>query len=475
MGSEAAAEVWALPAVLGLGPAWDPVLRFVAFAALIVLSYMVGRLLREGGRLLRRTPPTSSSLILGRLLVAALVLTGAWIGLSRIYDVNPVGLLATLGIASLALGFGLQNTVANVAAGVGLAVDKPFDVGDRIRVGETWGDVVGIGLRSTRIRTTAGEHVVVPNSLLDTQEVWNYTHHQHRELRLEVSFQVTYQSSVALAEHLALQAARASEGVLAYPEPFVRVRGLDADGVGMELRVWLGQATDKAAVLDELLRGIKRRFDAEGVQFPFPQRTISRLKDLPAPAPTPEFVREEAAGRPIVLVTTRGAGPGKDAADRVVEFIDRVGARMIVVHVRPPTMALHARQAQEAVNLFLQSARRRGVPAHGRMEAGDVAPVLAAACKESGVRLVALAARQQRFFGWHHKELRTVRDATGRPVVFLDARQELEARFVERWRERLQPQAEASPDAEAEGAPEGADANPSSASTGANLSDGEDG
>lgn len=421
---------------------WAGVLRFVTFAAIVVVAYLLGRLLRTFGRVFRRTPPTSSSLLLGRLLTMTLVLAGLWIALDRIYEVNPVGVAATLGIASLALGFGLQNTVANLAAGVGLAMDKPFDVGDRIRVGQTWGDVVGIGLRSTRIRTTAGEHVVVPNSLMDTQEVWNYTHHQHRELRLEVPFQISFASSIRLAEHLALQAARSCDHVLAYPEPVVRVRAFAADGVDMELRCWLGRATDKALALDDLLRDVKRRFDEEGVHFPFPQRTVSYLPDLPPPAATPEFVSEQHADKPIVLVAIRGSGPGPDAIRRVVGFIGRLDTRMIIVHVRPPTMALHARQPQEAINEFIQMARQHGVAAQGMMEVGDVPTALRQVCREVAVDLVTLAAPQQRSIGWHRRELRGIRDATGAPVVFLEADRPMDDRFVQRWHDRLHPQTE---------------------------------
>ncbi len=427
------------PSLRGLDVFLDGAVRVLVFVLLVLAFWAAGRMIRTVGNTMRRTPPTSSSLMLARLLTAALVLAGVWVGLDQIYHLNPVGVVATLGIASLALGFGLQNTVANIAAGVSLAVDKPFDVGDRIQVGETWGDVVGMGLRSTRIRTTSGEHVVVPNSVLDTQEVWNYTHHAHRELRLCVPFGISYGSSVALAEHLALEAARGSRGVLAYPEPTVRVRAFGADSVQMELRCWLGHAQDKADVQDAILRGIKRRFDEGGVHFPFPQRTVSKFADLPAASPTPEFILEEHSEKPIVLVVTRGAGPGRAAIDRVTEFIQRVDGRMVVAHVRSPAMVMHARQAQETVNAFLEGARRHGVVSRGRSEVGELPEVVGKVAKEAGARLVAVSAPHQRFAGWQRRELRVLRDATGAPVVFLDADKELDERFVSRWRTRLQP------------------------------------
>ncbi len=417
----------------------DEFVRMLVFILLVLAFWAAARALRVVGTAMRRTPPTSSSLMLARLMTAALVLAGVWVGLDQIYNLNPVGVVATLGIASLALGFGLQNTVANIAAGVSLAVDKPFDVGDRIQVGQTWGDVVGMGLRSTRIRTTSGEHVVVPNSVLDIQEVWNYTHHAHRELRLEVPFGISYQSSVALAEHLAREAARGVRGVLAYPEPTVRVRAFGNDAVQMELRCWLGHAQEKADVQDAILRGIKRRFDESGVHFPFPQRTVSQLVDLPAPSPTPEFISEEHSEKPIVLVVTRGAGPGRSAIDRVSEFIQRIDGRMEVAHVRSPALVMHARQAQETVNAFLDGAKRHGVAARGRSEVGEVADAVGKVAKEAGAKLVAVAAPHQRFAGWQRRELQVLRESTGTPVVILDPGKDLDDRFVARWKTRLHP------------------------------------
>jgi small-conductance mechanosensitive channel/nucleotide-binding universal stress UspA family protein len=415
-------------------------LNLSLFIGGILLGILIGRLARDTYHRLHRGVPTSSQLLVGKLLQFVFVLVAFGVSLSAIYGLDPVGLMTALGLVSLALGFGLQNTVANLAAGVGLTMDKPFDVGDRIQVGQTWGDVVSMGLRSTRILTTSGEHVVVPNSVLDTQEVWNYTSRADRRMRLEIAFGISYDSSIALAEHLALQAARGVQGVLAYPEPRVLVRQFANSAVDLELRCWIDRAQDKAPTVDRIMRQIKEQFDKEGVHFPFPQRTISRLEELPRAAPTPEFLEKHVAKRPVMMVCTRSAAAAQELAPRVIDFADQIGARVVVLHVRPAQKAMQQEDALQAVNRYLEEARRRGVPAQGRMEVGELATTLQQVAKETGARLVAFGNSRRPRFGvvaWQRSEVAKARSESPVPVVVLDQDQPPDARLVSFWRDHL--------------------------------------
>ncbi len=406
----------------------------------VVGGWLAGRLIRWAYDQTYRAEPTSGRLLFGKFLVVGATTVGASLALSVVYNVNPLNLFATLGILSLALGFGLQNTVANLAAGIGLTMDKPFDVGDRIEVGQTWGDVVSIGLRSTRILTTSGSHVVIPNAILDTQEVWNHTHHGNTHMRLEVPFGISYESSVPLAEALALKAARGHPAVLAYPEPVVRMRGFADNSVNLELRCWIDRATRKPAVVDRILRDIKDAFDEGGVAFPFPQRTISYLADLEHPAPTPDHLKGEAARKPVVVVCTRGRQAAQALSDTVVNFVAKLDARMLVLHVRPPQQAFHPGDGEAAVNLYMAKAQRQGVPASGTLEVGDFAPTLNRIAREAGAKLVVLGATHTSrvSLGWMRNEIQQIRDSCASPVVVLGASDENEA-LVEQWRAAMHP------------------------------------
>ncbi|MGB0652118.1 MAG: mechanosensitive ion channel domain-containing protein [Thermoplasmatota archaeon] len=411
-----------------------------AFLLVLAVAYLIGRGLRALYERARRSRPTSGQLFVGRALMLASLAVGLSVGLSAVYGVDPLGMVATLGIVSLALGFGLQNTVANIAAGIGLTMDKPFDVGDRIRVGQTWGDVESIGLRSTRITTTSGEYVVVPNAILDTQEVWNYTRHETGTLRLEVPFGISYESSVELAESVALAAARSHVGVLAFPEPVVRLRNLGQSSLDLELRCWLGRAQDKAAVQDALLRQMLRRFNEVGVAVPFPQRTITYHKDLPEPAPTPEFHKGDAARKPVVLVCTRGSRGAQAMADRVLEFVAGVGGRLMVLNVRPPQDELKVHDPQAAINLYMAKAQAKGVPAQGRLEVGDFAAAVNKVVAEVGARLVVLGESQRvRLGAWMRVEVQQSLHDCPVPVLFLDTDRVADEAFLQEWKERLAP------------------------------------
>jgi len=194
--------------------------------------------------------------------------------------VDIVAVAASLGLIGFALAFGLQDTIANLAAGIMIAVDKPFTIGDRIKIGDKWGDVVDIGLRSTRVATPDGELVIVPNQLVGTQEVWNYTHGIPR-LRDSVAVSISFGSDVSLVEKILLETAAAHPHVIKNPMAFARVEEFGESGINMKLWYWIRDARDMRQVRADLLRDIKIRFDEGGVEIPYPYRTVVYKTDLP--------------------------------------------------------------------------------------------------------------------------------------------------------------------------------------------------
>lgn len=413
-------------------------LEFALFVAVVLLGYVVGRLLRYSmTRIHRGVVPTSGRILLSKMLHFAAIVVAVGVGLSAAYGVDPVGMMATLGLVSLALGFGLQSTVANLAGGVSLTVDKPFDVGDRIRVEDTWGDVVSIGLRSTRIVTTSGEHVVIPNQMLDTEAVWNYTHRESRKMRVEIPIGISYQSSMELAERLCLQAARDTGGVQVYPEPFVVFKAFGSSSVDFELRCWIDRAEDRSRITDKLLRAIKRAFDEHGVAIPFPQRTLTYLSDLPAPAETPEMRDTTREPMPVVLVCLQAIPADPETARRVMDFVGRLDARLVIAHVRPGTRAADQDRAQEAVNTYLKRARAQGVPAEGRTEVGDVTKVLRRLARETNASLVVVGHHARSRFQWMHDDVRSMRRASPVPVLVIQSEEAATDRIVDYWKQQL--------------------------------------
>jgi small conductance mechanosensitive channel len=419
----------------------DFALSFLTLIVIILAAYFAVRGIRAVVRRIRKTPPTAASLLGGKFAMLLVMFVVTAFSLNRLFAVDLLSLFATLGIVSLALGFGLQNTVANLAAGVGLSLDRPFEVGDRIRVGDTWGDVASIGLRSTRILTTSGELVAVPNSVLDTQEVWNNTHERDVELRMELLFSITYDSSIPLAESIALRAARRHARVLAYPEPRVQIISLGDHGVHMTLKAWIDQARIRPVVMDRLFRDMLNDFDTEGVLIPFPHEVQVNQSELGTAAPTPEFL-EQSEDAPLVLVVTRGAGSAQVMAGPVLDFVKQVGARAIVLHVRSLANRFRHMEADKALNEYMNKAAQKGLKARPRSEVGELTKVVSRVAKEEGVRLVILGQTTHRGkpTGWYKNEVADMTKETNVTVLALQTHLEQAEEFINRWHKRLRPE-----------------------------------
>jgi len=207
------------------------------------------------------------------------------IGISMvILGVDLYAVATGLGLVAFALAFGLQDSVANFAAGIQLALDRPFDIGDRVRVGdqarETWGDVVDISLRSTSIKTTEEELVNIPNHIIANSEIWNYTRDSTRLVEL-IDIGISYGSQWRHAEKIILEVANDHPHVLKNPKPFVRLHEFSDSAQVLRLWVYIPEARDRFQIRSDLLKEIKDRFDEEGVEIPFSYHTIVFKKDLP--------------------------------------------------------------------------------------------------------------------------------------------------------------------------------------------------
>ena len=188
-------------------------------------------------------------------------------------------LLGIGGVAGLALSFAAKDALSNLIAGFLLILDQPFQVGDRIEIWgapkntATWGDVVEIGLRATKIKTTDNLIVVIPNAEIMQRDIINYTS-SGDHIRLRVPIGIGYDADVEKAKELVRQVAASIEGVMGKPAPVVIIRRFGDSSVDLEARVWVRNARRRRDVEDELTDGVKTAFDANGIEIPFPKRDI---------------------------------------------------------------------------------------------------------------------------------------------------------------------------------------------------------
>ena len=164
-------------------------------------------------------------------------------------------------------------------AGVLLIVDRPFQVGDRIELwtapNETgsWGDVIEIGLRATKIRNPDNLVVVVPNSQLMLRDIVNYTM-SGQDIRLRIPFSVAYESDIERAKSLLVDIALGVEGVKDDPAPVVIARSFGPSEVNLQLRVWVVEARARRRIADDISERALRAFAEAGVEIPYPKREL---------------------------------------------------------------------------------------------------------------------------------------------------------------------------------------------------------
>lgn len=183
------------------------------------------------------------------------------------FDISSMvlGLSAVIG---LILGFGLQDTVTNLAAGVWLAAFRPIDKGEFVEVNGISGTVTSVGIMATELLKPDNTYITIPNSLVWGSPVINSTRMETR--RTEVKVGVAYDSDLGKAIRVATDLMAAHEGVLSSPEPVVVVTELADSSVNLALRAWTKTA-DFWGVQWDLTRDVVRAFKEAGIEIPFPQ------------------------------------------------------------------------------------------------------------------------------------------------------------------------------------------------------------
>ncbi len=178
------------------------------------------------------------------------------------------------GAFGLAIGFGLQKTVGNLIAGIILLMDRSIKPGDVIAVGDSFGWVNKIGVRAVSVITRDGKEHLIPNEILMTQEVENWSY-SDRNVRIRIPVGIAYDSDVDLAEELMLRAATESPRVLSDPKPIVWMTGFGDYALEHEIRLWISDPEGGMGnVRGDVLKRLWELFRDHGIEIPVPQRDI---------------------------------------------------------------------------------------------------------------------------------------------------------------------------------------------------------
>jgi len=237
-----------------------------------VVSWGLQALLMENV-LNRGQMDTGARLSIVRLIHYALVLIGFLIALSALgFELKNVTIIG--GALGVGIGFGMQAIVNNFVSGLILLFERPIKVGDVIQLSDgQQGRVLNLGLRATTVQTFDRAEVVVPNGDLISSQVTNWTLGD-RSMRLKIPVGVAYGSDVETVMRILMAVATESDQVLKNPQPMVLFLNFGDSSLDFQLRVWISDFNDRRIVQSALIRDIDRRFRADGVEIPFPQRDL---------------------------------------------------------------------------------------------------------------------------------------------------------------------------------------------------------
>jgi small-conductance mechanosensitive channel len=216
--------------------------------------------------------------LLNKVVKYAIYVFAVVIALGQL-GIEVVPFVAGLGIAGLAIGLAAKDTLANIISGIFIIIDQPFVVGDRIEVWSaprqqaTWGDVIDIGLRSTKIKTTDNIVIVIPNAEIAKRDIINYTAISP-QIRLRIPVGISYESDLKKAEEVLIRVAEATKGVSKKPKPQVIVKNFGESSIDLELRIWIDNARERRRITSEIGKKVKEEFDKEGIEIPYPKRHV---------------------------------------------------------------------------------------------------------------------------------------------------------------------------------------------------------
>ena len=217
-----------------------------------------------------RTTTPQRGLVLGKLVWYS-GLAGILVTVLLELGFNLAPLLGAAGILGIALGFASQTSVSNVISGFFLMAEQPFVVDDLIQVGTTTGRVLSIDMMSVKLRTFDNRFVRIPNEQIIKSEVTNVTRFPIR--RVDVQVGVAYREDMARVRDVLLEVAEANPRALMEPPPVIVFQGYGESSLNFLFGVWATRE-NWIELKNRIHADVKKRFDAEGIEIPFPHRTL---------------------------------------------------------------------------------------------------------------------------------------------------------------------------------------------------------
>ena len=199
----------------------------------------------------------------------------AYITFAFVWGIDMTALVASLGIIGVALSFAAKDTIANFLSGIFIMVDQPYQVGDFVDIesGER-GEVVDIGIRSTRILTMDDVEIVIPNSIMGNTPIVNESGGPSRKTRIEVSVHIAYGSDVHMVKKIFIAVANICPYIVKEPMPIARFVKFGESGMIFELLCWIEEASERGQIIDELNIQIYDNLNKYKIEIPYQKHDL---------------------------------------------------------------------------------------------------------------------------------------------------------------------------------------------------------
>jgi small conductance mechanosensitive channel len=247
--------------------------NIIQFVVIVVVFYLLSIVAGKATLKALSKSRSFSSLLREFLVLSArrlVLVIGFFVGLSAL-EVNIGPVLAIIGAAGFVIAFALQNSLSNFASGILMLIYRPFDIGEVINVAGVLGKVETMNLLSTQLRTPDNQLIIVPNNSVWGDVITNVTGITER--RIDLVFGIGYSDDIDKAQKVLEDIVNEHELVLKEPEAVVKLHELADSSVNFVCRPWV-KPENYWNVYWDITREVKRRFDAEGVSIPFPQRDV---------------------------------------------------------------------------------------------------------------------------------------------------------------------------------------------------------
>ena len=241
--------------------------------AIVAIGNGIAHIIITSKRLFTRNIDANLIRLISRLATLVLLCVLLW-NTSDYLGLSLTAVFASAGIVGLGVALAARETLANFFGGVSIFLDRPFRSGDYIVLdsGER-GQVVDVGLRSTRLLTRDDIQISIPNSLMTNTKIINESA-PRPQFRVRIKVGVAYGTNVDRVEEILLSVTRNNTMLLLAPEPRVRFRKFGDSALDFELLCWARRSEDRGRLIHQLNNQIYKAFDAAGIQIPFPQRDV---------------------------------------------------------------------------------------------------------------------------------------------------------------------------------------------------------